>query len=108
MKILSIEEHDLEGLLVKYTDGINEMPYHLTKDMNGPFAKSVRLAVDESGLEVKNIKQVNKERESRQKESQELRDNFIKARKQEKEEKSKELADAILSGERQAIIEALF
>lgn len=107
MNILSIEEHELGGITVVYREGSIDVPYHLNDDMKGPFAVSVRKAVEASNLTVKSLKEVISERTVRQEQSEEIRNAFNERRKLEKEQKNKALAEAIISGRQDAILEAL-
>lgn len=107
MKILSIEENELGGVTVVYTEGSIDVPYHLTDDMKGPFALSVREAIKNSNLKVTPLSDAMDERAAKQKEAEKVRNAFNEKRRLQKEQKNKALAEAIISGKQEAILEAL-
>lgn len=105
MKILSVEESDLEGLVVYYEDGGQVLPYNLLDDMRGPFASSVRSLI--KGFDVKSLELV---QEQRKKKELEMENDFKKSVEEAKKnrlEKNKIMAKAIVSGDEDAIIKAL-
>lgn len=107
MEIISIQQHDLEGVLVVYRDENTDKPYQLTDDMKGPFAQKIRLMIKESNLPIKNISDVLRDREDRQKEIEKIQQAYFERRNLQKQQKNKALAEAIISGDKELIIEAL-